>query len=337
MTKEAKQTPPGLAFVETNIRERGNVLGAARGSRAAWAKGRHFNADQGSIFFSGCGYQYGAQVECLTSLLKKLDKSALGADLPLSLGGLAQGFGLNPALLYTKLFARRREEGVPLKAAVAVLQALGRDVGYLGEAEPCCGALLHFMGHEETFAKNTVRAYEVFKEHGVREIISIVPSCTHALRDLMPRHVPGWDITVRHFSEVVAEDLKTRRGHWPEPQKVTFHDPCQLGRFFGVYDAPRTIIGAVDNLELVEPEGTSGEYSTCCGGGAGFETIFPELAEIIGANRARELADTGAGLILTQCPGCIAQLRDGLKTIYREDIEILDLAEVAARALEVAV
>ena len=269
------------------------------------------------------------------ALIRKMDKSAIGAELPQSLGGLAQGFGLNPAMMYTRLFARRREEGLPLRAAVGVLRTLGRDVGYLGEAEPCCGALLHFMGHESAFAENAARAYRLLKESGVREVIGIVPSCTHALRELTPRQVPEWDVTVRHFSEVVAEELGTRRGHWPDPVRVTFHDPCYLGRFLGVTEAPRHILRAIDNLELVEPEGTAGEWATCCGGGAGFETVFPELSEIIAANRARELADTGAELIVTQCPGCIAQLRGGLKSISRLDIEVLDLAEVAARALEV--
>ena len=334
MTKRAKLTPPGHAFVEANIRERNNVLGAAPETRAAWAKGISFNPDRTRIFFSGCGYQYGSQVECLGALLRNLERSVIGAELPQQLGGLAQIFGFNPALIYTKLFARRRDEGAPLRAAIKVLGALDINPGYLGAEEPCCGALMHFTGHQEDFAANARRVYAKLHEAGVKEVISIVPSCTHALRELMPPVVPEWDITVRHFSEVVAEKLSTRRWRSPEPVKVTYHDPCQLGRFLGVTAAPRDILNAIEGVEFVEPEHVIGEMSTCCGGGAGFETVFPELSEMLAANRARELAETGADVIVTQCPGCIAQLVEGLKQIQRPDIRVLDLAEIAALSLE---
>ena len=140
------------------------------------------------------------------------------------------------------------------------------------------------------------------------------------------------ELAERH--RVVAEKMATRRWRSPEPVKVTYHDPCQLGRFLGVTAAPREILNAIEGVELVEPEHTKGEMSTCCGGGAGFETVFPELSEILAANRARELVETGANVIVTQCPGCIAQLVDGLKQISRPDIMVLDLAEIAALSLE---
>jgi dimethylglycine catabolism B len=334
MAKNTKLTPPGHAFVAENIRQRNNVLGAAPETRAAWAKGIHFNPDNTRIFFSGCGYQYGSQVECLGGLLRTLDRSVIGAELPQQFGGLAQIFGFNPALIYTKLFARRRDEGAPLRAAVKVLQALGYDLGYLGAAEPCCGALMHFMGHQEDFTANARRVYQTLHEAGVKEIVSIVPSCTHALRELIPAVVPEWDITVKHFSEVVADKMATRRWRSPEPVKVTYHDPCQLGRFLGVTAAPRDILNAIEGVEFVEPEHAKGEMSTCCGGGAGFETVFPELSEILAANRAREMVETGAEVIVTQCPGCIAQLVEGLKKISRPDVRVLDLAEIAALSLE---
>jgi len=117
--------------------------------------------------------------------------------------------------------------------------------------------------------------------------------------------------------------------------KVTYHDPCQLVRYMGIVDEPRMILRAIKGIELVEPEWTKREWSTCCGGGGGFEAVFPEMSQILAVNRAKELVDTGAGIIVTHCPGCIMQLKTGLKELKAEKIEVLDLAQVVARAMGV--
>jgi Fe-S oxidoreductase len=114
---------------------------------------------------------------------------------------------------------------------------------------------------------------------------------------------------------------------------VTYHDPCQLARYLGIVDEPRRILRAIEGLELVEAERTSGEWSTCCGGGGGFEAVFPEMSEILACNRAKELTETGADIIVTQCPGCIMQINTGLKANKVENVEVLDLAQVVARAM----
>ena len=86
-------------------------------------------------------------------------------------------------------------------------------------------------------------------------------------------------------------------------------------------------------IELVETKFTNGDCTTCCGGGGGFEAVFPELSQILATNRAKELLDTGAELIITQCPGCIMQLKEGLKELKKTNIEVLDLAQILATAM----
>ncbi len=120
---------------------------------------------------------------------------------------------------------------------------------------------------------------------------------------------------------------------YPRKVKVAYHDPCQLGRYMGLIEQPRAVLRAVENVELVEPEWTSGEWSTCCGGGGGFEVVFPDMSRTLAVNRAAELAETGAEIIATQCPGCIMQLRSGLKELKKVDIEVVDLASLLARSL----
>jgi glycolate oxidase iron-sulfur subunit len=97
---------------------------------------------------------------------------------------------------------------------------------------------------------------------------------------------------------------------------------------------PRQILRSIKNIELVEAEETKGEWATCCGGGGGFEAVFPELSQILAMNRVSELAETGARIIVTHCPGCIMQLKDGIKRLKTKDIEVLDLTQVIASAME---
>ena len=135
--------------------------------------------------------------------------------------------------------------------------------------------------------------------------------------------------------EVVSQTIGGRELRFPREVKVTYHDPCQLGRYLGLIEEPRQILRAIKGIELVETEWTNGEWATCCGGGGGFEAVFPELSEILAVNRARELVETGARIIVTQCPGCIMQLKDGLKVLKIEGVEVLDLAQVVATAMKV--
>jgi len=100
-------------------------------------------------------------------------------------------------------------------------------------------------------------------------------------------------------------------------------------------EEPRQILRAIKGVEFVEPEWTKGEWATCCGGGGGFEAVFPELSQILAVNRARELLETGAEIIVTHCPGCIMQLKSGLKELKADGVEVLDLAQVVAMSMEV--
>ena len=101
----------------------------------------------------------------------------------------------------------------------------------------------------------------------------------------------------------------------------------------GILEQPRRVIRSIENVELVEPEWTSGEWSTCCGGGGGFEVVFPNMSLTLASNRARELAETGADVIVTHCPGCLMQLKSGIKALKKSRIEALDLATLIARSL----
>jgi heterodisulfide reductase subunit B len=327
--------PPGLAYIADNITSKQNILGASKGQKAKWAKDLNLPGRGETIFFAGCGYQYSGDVEALSSLMRKMDKSAVGAELPMRFAGFQKKLGADVAGVYRRLASKGSEsDALPLRDAVKVLSRLGIQFGYLGEEEPCCGAPLYHIGYRKEFTTNARQMYEKLKSLGVKTIIGIVPSCTYALRELFPLYVDGYDLEVKHFLEVVLENISARELRFPGEAKVTYHDSCQLARYLGLIEEPRRILREIKGIELVETDWTKGEWATCCGGGGGFEAVFPELSQILAANRAGELVETGASIIATHCPGCVMQLKDGLKELKADGVEVLDLAQILAMAME---
>ena len=328
--------PPGLVYLADNITSKHNILGAPKRERAKWAKDLNLPRETETIFFAGCGYQYISGVESLMSLIRGLDKSVIGTNLPMSIASYQKKLGVDLAGMYRKVFTKGDDsDAQPLKDAVKVLSNLGVRFGYLADDEPCCGGPLYYFGLENEFAQNAQGVYNQLKSVGVKRIISIVPSCTYTLRVLIPRYVKEYDLEVKHFTEVLLEGLQSSELRFPREVKVTYHDPCQLARYLGIMEEPRQILRAIKGIELVEPEWTNKEWATCCGGGGGFEAVFPELSQILAVNRAQELLETGAQIIVTQCPGCIMQLKDGLKQLKADRVEVLDLAQIVAMAMEV--
>ena len=326
--------PAGLTYIADNINASQNILGLSGNVKSKWASGLEFLPDTSTVFFAGCGYQYSSMLDPLVSLERTADKINIDPQLPVVLAGLPKMLGIDIAGLYIKAMSREKNsDSQVLRDAVRVLKALKQDFGYLAEDEPCCGAPLFHTGLQNEFAANAEKAYRKLKASGVRKIIGIVPSCTHALRNLFPKVIPGFDIEVKHFIEVAAENVRHAKFTYPRPVKVAYHDPCQLGRYMGLLEQPRQVLRSIHNVELVEPAWTSGEWSTCCGGGGGFEVVFPEMSQTLAVNRVRELADTGANIIATQCPGCLMQLKSGLKALKKKDIEVVDMASLLAKSL----
>ena len=327
--------PPGLTYLAGNITGKDNLLGASKADGAKWAKDLNLPKEAETVFFAGCGYQYAGELETMMSMIRKMDKSAVGSDLAMNLAGFQKKLGVDATGLLRKVISRGDDsQANPLRDAVKVLNKLGIEFGYLAEDEPCCGGLLHYIGMQKDFASHAQGVYARLKSKGVKRIISIIPSCTYTLRELIPNVVDGFDIEVKHFTEVVAENISSQKMRFPRNVKVTYHDPCQLVRYLGIVEEPRKILNAIEGIELIEPDWTKAEWATCCGGGGGFEAVFPELSEILAVNRTTELVETGAEIIVTNCPGCIMQLETGLKELKRSDVEVLDLVQVVAQALE---
>lgn len=220
--------------------------------------------------------------------------------------------------------------------AARVLLRAGVDFSVLGGAEPCCGAAALELGDAALFESMARQAIDLFRETGAEKIVVSCPKCFHHIRETYPEVDEDFDIPVRHVTEVLTEliDAGTLSPSRPVEEKVTYHDPCHLGRYAEVYEAPRTVLAAIPGLELVEMERIR-EKAYCCGAGTGMREGVPDLARFAAAGRLAEARATGANVLATACSHCEAHL-DGALAAGEEGrgMEIVDVASLLWRALE---
>jgi hypothetical protein len=329
--KKQRLVPQGLLLFRDNILSKGNIFGAD--SKARWAKGLELPSQAETIFFAGCGYQFLEEAEAILSAVRALDKRNLPWERTFGATQFLNKRGINLGDLYGTIIRRFRREDNPLLSAVEVLHGMGIDLGYLAEEEPCCAAPLYYAGFQEEFAAQAEKTQTILRERGITKIIGMVPSCTFALRTLFPRGKRS-PVKVSHFLEIVWEGIKQgMRFRLPRETTVTYHDPCILSRYLCLTEEPRQILRSIEGVVFNDVERCKEEWSTCCGGGGGFEVIFPEISQTIAANRVEELLKTGASIICTSCPGCLIQLREGVKKLKAREVKVMDMAQLLHSAL----
>jgi len=211
-----------------------------------------------------------------------------------------------------------------------ILRKAGIDFIELGELEVCCGSPALKAGYVEDFKKLAQKNLKIFKDHGVKKIITNCPACFMNFKKEYPKVLgKEWDIEVEHISQTIAKS-KIQSASWrtkskinpkPKIQKITYHDPCHLGRQMGVYEEPREIIRGL-GYELVEMDLNRSE-SFCCGGGGGVKTNEPELANKIAKERIKQAKKTGAKILCTACPLCWLHLKENA-----DDLEVKELGEI---------
>jgi Fe-S oxidoreductase len=249
----------------------------------------------------------------------------------------AKGLDLKPfspsdeALLYVGCTAAydRRSQKIA-RSLVGLLRAAGVSFGIL-PGEPCCGESVRAVGHEPYLAEVIEANVGRFREAGVGKLVAISPHCL----DMFRTHYPAWDGFVPlHYTEYLAELLEAGRLHFSREITGTaaYHDPCYLGRRHGIYDPPRKLLAAIPGLTLVEMA-SAREDALCCGGGGGRMWLETHTGERFGDLRIREAEQAGAEWLVTSCPFCVLCLEDSVKVLGAERIKVVDLTELAARAL----
>jgi heterodisulfide reductase subunit D len=221
------------------------------------------------------------------------------------------------------------------KASLKALNSLGIEPKLLTN-EKCCGHDALWTGDIETFKKLAEHNAAQIKEAGVKKIVFSCPEGYRTFKLDYPNYV-DLGCEVQHISEFLAEKIGQNGVKFKEiKKKVTYQDPCRLGRHLGVYDAPRKVLESIPGIELVEMR-HSGLESICCGTSAW--TNCDSYSNMLRAERLCEATETGAELLITACPKCQTHFRCAMVDKGEEHrsiskIETMDLANLVANAIE---
>ncbi|MFC1982859.1 heterodisulfide reductase-related iron-sulfur binding cluster [Chloroflexota bacterium] len=220
------------------------------------------------------------------------------------------------------------------KAAFALINILkGADVnfGILGSQESCCGESANKAGNEDLFHKLAEKNIHAFNASGVRQIVTISPHCYHTFKNEYPKL--GGDFEVLHYTQYLAQLIEDGRLRFNKEldKRITYHDPCYLGRHNGIYNEPREVLSAIPGLEVVEMP-LSQEISFCCGGGGGKIWLETKKEDRISDLRLQQAITIGASILAVACPYCMVNLEDS-KLVNNESIVIKDIAELVWEAI----
>jgi len=275
----------------------GNPLGGEREARAAWASGlslKPYTEGMELLFYVGCYYSY------------------------------------DP---------RMRKVAV---ATVDLLKRAGVDFGILGSKESCCGESIRKTGNEDLFktlAKDNIKA---FIDNGVKKLLVSSPHCYHTFKNEYPEFMVNFEVV--HITQFLAQLVEEGRLTLPperepgvegDPKKrVTFHDPCYLGRHNGIYDQPRDLLKKLPGVELVEMPDHR-ENSLCCGGGGGRIWAETPKEERFSDLRVAQATEVGAEVLATSCPYCISNFEESILGLEGDGAPVIkDVTEVILEALQ---
>lgn len=222
------------------------------------------------------------------------------------------------------------------RALGRVLQKSGISFGVLGSKENCDGNDVNKLGEEGLFEALAEENVRQFKELGVSRIVTLSPHAFNAIKNDYPRL--GGTFEVLHYTQflrdlVRAGKLDVSSGF---EARVTYHDPCFLGRWNMEYEAPREVLRAVPGVELAEMERNRADALCCGGGGGNFYTDFLGGSEDSPSRiRARHACAAGASVVATACPNCLTMLEDAVKAEALDDrLKVMDISEIVAEACE---
>jgi len=248
------------------------------------------------------------------------------------------------------------------RALVKILREAGVSFATLGKAEMCNGESARRMGNEylyQTLAKGNVEAWNGL---GVKAVITQCPHCFNTLKNEYTEF--GGSYRVINHVELINELIRDKRIKLSRVmnEKLTYHDPCYLGRHNGVYDPPREALQSIPGLELVEMQRSRRE-SFCCGAGGGRMWMEERIGQRINQNRVNEAALTlahaadpsipfppasdrrlpgavgdykgqASGTIAVACPFCMTMIKDGINETGRERLQVKDVTELVAESME---
>ncbi|MGD0234737.1 MAG: (Fe-S)-binding protein [Syntrophorhabdales bacterium] len=219
------------------------------------------------------------------------------------------------------------------QATAKILNKAGVNYGILGTKESCCGESIRKTGNEELFKKLAKENIKTFIDNGVKKILVSSPHCYHTFKNEYPQFKVNFEVVhiSQYLFELVQEGkLKITKEYG---KKLTYHDPCYLGRHNGVYDEPRNVLRKIPGVTLTElPEARV--ESLCCGMGGGRVWAETEKHERFSNLRIEQAIGLGAEELVTACPYCVTALEDSrLVMNHADDIQVKDITEIVQEVI----
>ncbi len=239
-------------------------------------------------------------------------------------------------LLYVEDYWSYHPRGQTAAQAFArILTRLGVDWAILGHEEKTIGDSQRLAGEKGLFELLADQVSDTLAKYEFTRIVTPDPHAYNALKNLYPEM--GHTYEVLHYTQLIAPLMDKLEFTGSVDAKVTFHDPCYLGRHNGEYDAPRTVLQAIPGVELVEM-GRCRENGYCCGGGGGGMWLdghtVNHTTERLSERRVREAAQSGAEILAVCCPYEVSRFEDGAKSTGLDEVlAVRDLAELLDEAL----
>jgi Fe-S oxidoreductase len=304
---------PVLGILSDNLRKRGSVLPLSRSEATGWAKGLNIPRGGKTVLYTGLMYQLIPSIDALASQMAVFEDSTITQFF--GLGRFVNQF-INLSFFMSLATSKemKMENNQVLRNIAGMLKKAGVEYGYLYDQEFYSGALVYDEGMDESFGIHARRVYEVFRKNGVRCVITVDPHTTSILRDVYPKFVRNFDLEVKNYMEVLADqNLPVLQ---VQDKELVIHDSCVYARYEGMTEQPRNLLTNA-GVTAKEPE-LAGRSTYCCGGP--IESLFPGKAHEIAASRVSQLKKIGENIV-TMCPICQVNLRKAAgKSCYISDI-----------------
>ena len=218
------------------------------------------------------------------------------------------------------------------KAFVTILNKVEIKYAILGKEEMCTGDPARRAGNEFMFQMMAYQNIQVLNGYGIKKIVTACPHCFNTIKNEYPQLGGTYEV-IHHatfLQQLIDEGkIKIKEGGSFKGKKITYHDSCYLGRANNIYEAPRKVLEALD-VELVEMKRCRSN-GLCCGAGGAQMFKEEEKGDVrINTERTKEALETGANIIAANCPFCMTMLSDGVKANEKEDVKVLDIAEMIA-------
>jgi heterodisulfide reductase subunit D len=219
------------------------------------------------------------------------------------------------------------------EASFNILRRSGIGFTYMGPDEGCCGSLMLRTGFLDKFKRVAERNVSVFKDMGIKTLVTSCAGCYATFKGDYREVIKGFDIEVLHISELISDFLNDGRVRFQNPirLKITYHDPCHLGRHSGVFEEPRDVLTRVPDISFAEMKHNR-DMALCCGGGGGVTSAFRDLAQSIARGRMEEAMEIGCSALISTCPFCKVNFVNTARE-YGLGISVMDLTELAYRAM----